>query len=298
MQKASVIVVTYNRKNLLKYCLQYLLNQSISDYEIIVVDDGSDDGTEKLEELKKVKYIQLKQRKGQPYVRNVGIKEAKGEIIIFVDSDVMVDYNFVKDHIEVHKKEEKIIVQGVVRHIPHIKDIGKFTLKIDGLSYLGLVTQNVSIKRKWLLKVGLMDENFGTTMGYEDIDLGRRLKKLGLKVKHGWRKCKAYHIDGYPTFSKFSTSFQKRYEWSKNIVYFGNKHGRFFIQKTKVWFFSTLFLTSYWANKEEAIKLLTKLIDFPIFFLAPLLKEIMKYYYRRKGIEEGLKLLNENLNRK
>ncbi len=289
--KASVVIVTYNREKLLRYCLRALLSQTSQDYEIVVVDDGSTDGTHSLPEIKKVRYFKNSAQSGQPFSRNRGIKEARGEIIIFVDSDVIVDKNFVKDHILPHKTEDKLIVQGLVRHIRHPKAAGRFSLKIDGFSKEGLVTQNVSVKKKWFLEVGLMDENFGITMGYEDTDLGRRLKKINLRTICGFIKCKADHVDGYPTREKFEISFQKRYEWSKNIVYFGSKYGNRFVKTSKVLLVSRLLLLSQWVEKEAAIKLLTNSVDFPIFFVAPLLKEIMKYHYRAKGI---LEVQNEN----
>lgn len=290
MIKASVIVVTYNRAGLLKYCLKQLLNQSTDDYEILVIDDGSTDETPKMVSLlqnnNRLRYIRNEVQQGQPTVRNLGIREAKGEIIIFVDSDVMVAKRFVEDHIKPHLKNDRLIVQGLVRHIRHPKDIGKISFKIDGLSK-ALVTQNVSVKKKWLLEVGLMDERFKVTMGFEDTDLGKRLKAIGLKSVYGWKKCFAYHIDGYPTLEKFRTSFNKRYQWSKSIVYFGSKHGERFVKKNKVFFLTWLFQTHRWVEKEAALKMLVAGIDSPLLFVTPLLKEIMKYHYRAKGIREA-----------
>ncbi len=309
--KASVIIPTYNRAYILGYCLKYILNQTTTDYEVIVVDDGSTDETHqliaKLKSLElirkdfikgsrlnssKLKYIRNERQQGQAVVRNIGIREAKGEIIIFVDSDVLVDRNFVKDHIEGHASD-KLIVQGLVRHIFAPKDMGKFSLKIDGLSFGGLVTQNVSVQKKWLIKVGLMDEKFGITMGYEDTDLGRRLKNIGLRTVYKWRKCRAYHVDGYPDAEKFRHCFQRRYEWSRNIVYFADKYGRTPINrsstiKTKqVFWISRVFQTDKWAEKASAIKFLVDNIDSPLFFITPVCKEIMKYHYRAKGLRKS-----------
>ncbi len=284
--KASVIIVTYNREKLLRYCLRALLYQTSQDYEIVVIDDGSTDGTHTIPEMKKVRYFKNDTQSGQPFSRNKGIRQTRGEIIIFVDSDVLVDQRFVDNHILPHNLNDKLIVQGLVRHIRHPRNAGVFSLRIDGFSKGGLVTQNVSIKKKWLLQVGLMDEKFGISMGYEDTDLGRRLKKLGLKTICGFRKCKAYHVDGYPTCEKFKITFQKRYQWSKNIVYFGSKYGNRVVKTNKVLIVSKLFQLSKWAEKEAAIKLLAHSVDFPIFFVAPMLKEIMKYHYRAKGILE------------
>lgn len=284
---ASVIVVTFNRGKLLGYCLGRLLNQTAKNYEIVVIDDGSTDNTATLPEMKMLRYFKNPKQSGQPFSRNRGVKEARGDIIIFVDSDVLVDSNFVQDHIDAHKKSDKLIVQGLVRHVRAPRNAGKFSLRIDGFSLTGLVTQNVSIRKKWLYEAGLMDEHFGISMGYEDTDLGRRIRKLGVRAVHGFRKCKAYHVDGYPTAEKFKISFQKRYEWSKNIVYFGKKHGERFVKANKVFTVSRLLQTNRWVEKEAALKILVSSTDCPIFFISPILKELMKYHYRAKGILEA-----------
>lgn len=289
MIKASVVVVTHNRVDLLQRCLGQLIDQTISEYEIIVVDDGSTDKTpEMMAKYSQIRYIRNQTQQGQPVVRNIGIKEARGDIIIFVDSDVMVARKFVEDHIQAHKKNKRLIVQGLVRHIRNVKEIGGFSLRIDGLSK-ALVTQNVSVRKEWLVRVGMMDERFGIGMGYEDTDLGKRLRASGLKTKYGWRKCFAYHVDGYITLEKLRNVFEKRYQWSKNIVYFGEKHGRHFVKREKVFFFSWLFQTDRWVEKESAFRLLVNSVDSPLFFITPVLMEIMKYHYRAKGIREGTK---------
>ena len=111
--KVSVIVPTYNRKWVLPYTLRRLLAQDYRDMEIIVVDDGSTDGTEKLPELQFVRYMRLPKREGEPFARNRGVEIATGELIVFVDSDVLVDRRFVSDHVWYHMRDDKLIVQGV-----------------------------------------------------------------------------------------------------------------------------------------------------------------------------------------
>ena len=84
----SVIIPTYNRKNLLKRALHSVSNQTFVPQEIIVVDDGSSDGTKDwvLETFPYVRYI-YQDNSGVSSARNAGIKEAKGSWIAFLDSD-------------------------------------------------------------------------------------------------------------------------------------------------------------------------------------------------------------------
>ena len=103
MIKISVIIPIYNSKEYINRCIDSLVNQkNFNDYEIILVDDGSSDGSEKVcdEYEKNYKNIKVfhKKNEGVSIARNKGIKESKGDYITFVDSDDYVDeymlYNF------------------------------------------------------------------------------------------------------------------------------------------------------------------------------------------------------------
>lgn len=86
----SVVIPTYNRANLVGRAIQSVLNQTYQDFEIIVIDDASTDDTDKIMILvndKRIKYIKNKKNIGGSESRNIGIKNAKGKYIAFLDSD-------------------------------------------------------------------------------------------------------------------------------------------------------------------------------------------------------------------
>lgn len=288
----SVIVVTYNRVSILHHCIEKLLKQSVDDYEVIVIDDGSSDSTRDV--MKKIKdkhfrYFRNDKKKGQPYARNRGLKHSKGDIIIFVDSDVLVDENFVNDHIKAHRKRDTLIVQGMVRHIRKIEDYGKANWKIDGLCLAGLITQNVSVKKKHLVEAGGFDESFGNTMGYMDVEIGRRLKNdFALKTVYAYRSCLAWHFDGYETTEQIESIMKKSYERGKNAVRFSRKFGKSVaarhVKKSYSGLITKLFGTEQWVEKKG----LNYLMDHKNGFSYPFLKWIIKYHYRDKGIREAL----------
>jgi len=88
MPRISVIIPCYNNKPYLRECLDSVLNQTFSDYEVIVVDDGSTDGTGEIIQsyLPRVRYLR-QSNQGPAAARNAGIEAASGEYIAFQDAD-------------------------------------------------------------------------------------------------------------------------------------------------------------------------------------------------------------------
>ena len=85
----SVIITTYNRKNFLPIAIESVLRQTYPDFELLIIDDGSTDGTRSLCKSftdKRLRYVH-QTHKGVAYARNRGVKEAKGTYICFLDSD-------------------------------------------------------------------------------------------------------------------------------------------------------------------------------------------------------------------
>lgn len=96
MAKVSLIVPIYNSSKYLKKCINSLLNQTLKDIEIILINDGSKDESDKIIKEykdKRIKYIS-KENEGIGKTRNRGIKEATGEYIAFVDSDDYLNEQF------------------------------------------------------------------------------------------------------------------------------------------------------------------------------------------------------------
>lgn len=99
MVKISVIIPAYNVEKYIKKCLESIVSQDYNSYEIIVIDDGSKDNTAVISENFLQKYdipyiVHSQKNMGQSTARNTGIKLARGEYIVFVDSDDWVDETF------------------------------------------------------------------------------------------------------------------------------------------------------------------------------------------------------------
>lgn len=114
MPKISVIVPVYNTEKYLSKCLESLINQTYKDFEIIVINDGSTDNSDKIidEYIKiygeKIKCIN-KPNGGLSSARNYGIDNATGDYILFVDSDDYIDEKLLKNLLSYMEKNIELI---------------------------------------------------------------------------------------------------------------------------------------------------------------------------------------------
>ena len=95
----SIIMPTYNRKNIILNSINSVLNQTYPYFELIIIDDGSTDGTNNLLnsiEDNRVKIFRNDKNTGCSYSRNIGLKHAKGDIIMYLDSDNEWNSEYIK----------------------------------------------------------------------------------------------------------------------------------------------------------------------------------------------------------
>ncbi len=192
----SIVIPTYNRKPILEKCLrtlekQQLTDNKISQYEVVLVDDGSTDGTLEWLDNNRHEFPHVctfsQHHLGPAAARNLGVEKAKGDIIIFIDSDLVVTETFLQSHanklVEGEQKlgSDRLFTYGAVINTCNFEDPTSEAYKITDFSAAYFATGNVAIARKWLEKVGLFDTCF-QLYGWEDLELGVRLKKLGLTL--------------------------------------------------------------------------------------------------------------------
>ena len=206
----SVVIPTYNRISILRKCLDSLENQVLNDeiynFEIVVVDDGSTDGTVDWLTNNSASYPHLRlfeQSHGGPALgRNLGVEKSKGELVVFIDSDLVVDRFFLRNHINslltAWKRlgNKKCFTYGSVINTNNFKNPSSEPFKLQDLSWAYFATGNVAIDRKVLEKSGLFDTSF-RLYGWEDLELGERLRNMGVKLI----KCpKAIGYHWHPAF--------------------------------------------------------------------------------------------------
>src|SRR5690606_11622902 len=104
-----------------------------------------------------------------------------GELIIFLDSDIVVEEGFIEAHASAHEGLRDRIGHGPVIHTDDLENPTAAKYKLTDVSRAFFATGNASIRREHLLRAGLFDERF-REYGWEDLELGLRLKRLGLKA--------------------------------------------------------------------------------------------------------------------
>lgn len=119
MPLCSVIIPTYNRHLKLWDCLNSLVRQTVTDFEIVIIDDASSKKTG--EEVKKfiaqhpslhITYIRLPKNRGCATARNEGIKRAQGNILLFTDDDCVVPANWIETHTATHERYSEAVGVG------------------------------------------------------------------------------------------------------------------------------------------------------------------------------------------
>jgi glycosyltransferase involved in cell wall biosynthesis len=178
----SVIIPTYNRCWILKETIDSVLSQNFSDFEIIVIDDGSTDATNELLSTYGDQVTTICQKnKGVSAARNIGITIAKGDYIAFLDSDdlwlpekLSCQHDFFKSHPEAFIcQTDEIWIRNGVRVNPKNRHKKPSGMIFESSLQLCLVSPSaVMIKKSLFDAVGLFNESFPAC---EDYDLWLRI---------------------------------------------------------------------------------------------------------------------------
>lgn len=175
----SIIIPTLNEKNYLPLLLESVKNQTLQDYEVIVADAGSKDGTREIAKKWGCKVI----KGGMPAVgRNRGARIAKGDILFFMDSDVVLPKEFLEETLKEIKKR-KIDIAGCYTQVLSDKNVDRFMYDLANL-YFGIsqffkpkaAGHCIIAKKKIHQKINGFDEKIRVA---EDFDYTERAAKVG-----------------------------------------------------------------------------------------------------------------------
>lgn len=292
---ASVIIPVYNRRDILRKTLLSFDDQTVpaGTFEVIVVDDGSTDGTGEMIASLDVGYplVYIYQpHRGIPAARNRAIREAKADLIISVDSDMVVAPEFVEAHLQAHTAPG-LIVHGPVIYTNNLEDPRSERRKVTDFSAAFFATGNVSIAKKHLIDAGLFDEDF-VEYGWEDLEFGKRLKALGLKASKAI-DARGYHLKPAFSLDHLDALMERERQRGHMAVVYYRKHPTLKVRMSTMispvfFVLDALFNLGGWTSKPFAKRLLRRLdARGPVWLRNALVKVILNHAYA-EGIKEAL----------
>lgn len=265
MVAVSIVIATHNQKEKVAGCLQALKSSTFKDYELIVVDDASSDGTSDFVKthFPDANLLSLESEVWPSKARNLGAQKAVGEYLLFVDSDVIVDNSMLAELLEVFLRNSDTMIGVAVPvivfadHPDIIASAGaevnlvssKTTLlgAREHLSKLNLLPREVGhsgcvslIRQQSFSRVGGFDET-DFPIHYEESDLCLRMKQKGFKVVLA-PKARAIHNTD-PSRLKMLGSQTRFYYTVRNRILFMKRHARTRDYYIFVGLFLPLFLT-------------------------------------------------------
>jgi glycosyltransferase involved in cell wall biosynthesis len=226
--KVSIILTTYNWPDALKLVLRSLMDQTADHFEVIVADDGSGQATDEAVKSvltnaafpwKHVKHDDNGIR--QARIKNLGVRFAAGDYLVFIDHDVALHPDFVEDHLNMkapgaflqgkraflsEKQTRDAFYRGrLVQYGPFSKGLEnrKNAIRFPGLGRLMGVSKsfqsslrgcNLSMHRSDFMRVDGYDETFDQLWGREDSDICYRMFHSGVKIKNLWFSALQYHF--------------------------------------------------------------------------------------------------------
>jgi len=202
LPKVSIVVTSFNRKNLIKKTLNSILDLDYPNKEILIIDSGSKDGT--IEMLKK-EYPQIRlltiQEDSLVSAHNLGIKETDGKYFLRVDDDLELDKKFVKELVKLMEEDKNIAVSGGKIYYFKTNTLwcvgGKINYRTGEITTLGMGEEDkgqydymrevdyigslMFTRREVFNKIGIIDMAF-SPLYFEDIEFCVRARKFGYKI--------------------------------------------------------------------------------------------------------------------
>jgi GT2 family glycosyltransferase len=235
--RISVVVPTYERKEAVAHLLGSLRAQTLpcEQFEVLVVIDGSQDGTQELVSAFEAPYSLRsiwQENRGRTGAANAGIREARGEIVVFIDDDLEPVPGYLDAHARAHGRGAKIGVVGAVhfRVDPSTPPFSRFwALRFEdfltrlaarptGPTWAETYTGAFSARRADLLDVGGYDETFDG-YGLDDFELALRLERVGVTFELCTEAAVYHHYD-----KDFRTAARDAESRGRSAVLFAKLH--------------------------------------------------------------------------
>jgi glycosyltransferase involved in cell wall biosynthesis len=240
LPRVSVIVSCYNKSGTIRACLDSLLAQKYDSFEVVVVDDGSTDGSGELLDGYSDPRIRVvhSSHGGASSAKNVGIRQMRGEIALFLDGDCVVPPGFLEDLSRRYAGDGVDIVGGEVRALNSGRVVAKTVeLMQNDVRRKWPFGANVAYTRSAIERIGFFDDLMDAG---EDVDYYLRGVKSGFRSLLTANPC-AFTVN--PT--SISGLFGQRFRWARGFSYLTEKHPEVFTLRIKLcYILNTLVLLS------------------------------------------------------
>ncbi len=226
--RITVQLCTHNRHELLGRVLDALFHQDLDpdDYEIILVDDGSDDGTYEAILARLVPtcafHLVRQSNAGLARGRNVGLERARGDIILFMDDDVLATPGLLSAHSRFHRAHPDSICRGVAINVDSFDHLPAPNYSLRNYSAAYFWTTNVSVPVALVRQAGCFDERF-REYGWEDLELGFRLRLMSVPSLRATDAI-VYHYKPPLRPAQFRRSERQARAQARTAIQFLDKH--------------------------------------------------------------------------
>jgi glycosyltransferase involved in cell wall biosynthesis len=228
--RLTIQLCTYKRPHLLARVLEACFDQTApaSAYEVVLVNDGSPDETpaviERLRPLARCGFTVVHQNNsGLAKARNAGLAQSTGERIAFIDDDVLPTPVFVAEHLRSDAAAGDVIVRGAVINTASFDALPPPIWSPRNYSANYFWTSNVSLRRSRLDRAGGRFDDAFAEYGWEDIELGMRLRALGTRAVFN-RRAVAFHFKPPPSTVDLAGIVRQARAQARTAVQLEGKH--------------------------------------------------------------------------
>ena len=268
----SVVVPTFNSERFLERCLRSVREQTYPNVEVIVVDNYSRDKTREI--AKKYADRVVLCRAGRSKAKNVGVNLAKGDYVLFIDSDMELSRRVIEECLEAVEKDER--VGGVV--IPERSVGDSFWVRVRDFErsfYAGTEVESARFfKKDLVMKVGGFDEDI---VFFEESTLPQKIAALGFNVKVRI-KAEILHHEGDFFIWKW---LKKKLHYGRSAIDYKEKYGGYALKQLNALHRLSIFLKN------------RKFFSKPLLMLGVIILKLLEFFSTGLGYLAG-KMKNES----
>jgi glycosyltransferase involved in cell wall biosynthesis len=217
----SVVIPSRNASRTIAECLRAVYASAYSNYEVIVVDDASSDGSREIIKRFPCRLVELEKRAGVSKARNIGARHSRGEVLLFIDADCLLKRDSLALINQAFNSGAKVI-GGTYTRIP--KDSRGFfsTFQSVFVNYFEtkdkpdyIAAHCLALEKKVFQEAGGFIEGsyIGFEAGVEDVELSHRLRRAGyeLRMVPG---LEVEHVFNFSLFKSLRNAYRKSMLWT------------------------------------------------------------------------------------